>query len=142
MSMQCGVPKARLTGVVGKLEDVAPTVEPLSTKAKSVDVGEPKAGEQMGLVPKHVEGHPVERDMQMDYMERRLEDMCALLENLMIDYGGSGYYKGEEGMPLPMRGRVRFEYQELPLFSTPSGAVRGQASSADVARAAPGRAHG
>ncbi|KAJ2361169.1 hypothetical protein IW150_007311, partial [Coemansia sp. RSA 2607] len=142
MSMQRGVPESRLTGATGKPEDAAQAVEALGAKVKSVETVKSKAEGQTGPAPKREGVRPVERDVRMDHMERRLDDICALLENLMIDRGGGGYYEGEQGTPSPMTGRARFEYQEPPLFSTPSGAVRGQASSADVARAAPGRAHG
>ncbi|KAJ2373039.1 hypothetical protein IW150_003817, partial [Coemansia sp. RSA 2607] len=141
MSMQRGVPETRPTGATGKPEDAAQAMETLGTKVKSVKTVEPKAGGQTGTAPKREEVRPVERDVRMDHMERRLDNICALLENLMNDRGRGDYYEGEEGTPSPMTGRARFEYQEPPLFSTPSGAVRGQASSADVARAASGRAH-
>ncbi|KAJ1846989.1 hypothetical protein LPJ73_004377, partial [Coemansia sp. RSA 2703] len=132
MSMQRGVPEVRPTSAMGKLEDAVQAVELLGAKVKSVESIEPKAGGQTGLVPKREEERPVKRDVRMDHMERRLDDICALLENLMIDRGGGGYYEGKEGTPSPMTGRARFEYQEPPLFSTPSGAMWGQASSADV----------
>ncbi|KAJ1863695.1 hypothetical protein LPJ73_000460 [Coemansia sp. RSA 2703] len=142
MSMHCGVPEGRPTGAMGKPEDVAQTVEPLGAKVKSAESIKLKAAVQAGSVPKREEECPVKQDVRMDHMERRLDDICALLENLMIDHDGGGYYEGEEGTPSPMTGRACFEYQEPPLFSMPSEAVRGQASSTDVARAAPGRAHG
>ncbi|KAJ1863208.1 hypothetical protein LPJ73_000579 [Coemansia sp. RSA 2703] len=130
-------PEVRLAGAVGKPEVELPVREPQEGKVRSME-----ASEQVAPAIKHIEERLAVRDVCMNHLERRLDDICMLLANLMIDRGSGGYYEGKEGTPLPMTGRMRFEYQEPPLFSTPSGAMREQVSSAEVARAAPGRACG
>ncbi|KAJ2379101.1 hypothetical protein IW150_000386, partial [Coemansia sp. RSA 2607] len=140
MSMQRGVPKIRPAGTAGKLEDATPVVESQSTKVKGMVTSEWETSEPVAPVAKRVEERQAARNMQMDHLERRLYDICSLLENLMINRGGGSYYGGQEGMPLPMTGGTWFKYQELSLFSMPSRAVRRQASSAGIARTVPGRA--
>ncbi|KAJ1860446.1 hypothetical protein LPJ73_001368 [Coemansia sp. RSA 2703] len=92
---------------------------------------EGKQGERVEPVPTHREGAgegqrefgkvvTVER---MQKMERRLDDVCALLEALV-----TGRRVGEsaghvEYTPSPGGVSSRFEYQEQPLYGTPGTAV-------------------
>ncbi|KAJ2383696.1 hypothetical protein GGI05_005233, partial [Coemansia sp. RSA 2603] len=133
MSMQRGALEVRP-------EDAAPVVEQQKAEVKGTALGEKVASERVAPAAEKMEERQAARDAWMDNLERRLNDVCSLLENLVIDRGAGGsYYGGEEGTPSPMTGGTRFKYQEPPLFSTPSGVVRGQASSAGIARAVPGR---
>ncbi|KAJ2394643.1 hypothetical protein GGI05_001944 [Coemansia sp. RSA 2603] len=143
MSMQPGALEVRPAGAGGKPDDATPLVEQQRTEVKGTATGEKVPSERMAPAAERVEERQAARDARMDNLERRLNDVCSLLENLVIDRGAGGsYYGGEEGTPSPMTGGTHFEYQEPPLFSTPSGAVRGQAPSAGVARAVPGRERG
>ncbi|KAJ2377702.1 hypothetical protein IW150_001226, partial [Coemansia sp. RSA 2607] len=143
MSTQRGASEVRLAGAAGKPDDATPVVEQQRTKVKDTVPSERVASEPVALVAKRMEERQAARDVRMDNLERRLNDICSLLENLVIDQGtGGSYYGGKEGTPSPMTIGTHFKYQEWLLFSTPIGVVRGQAPSAGVARAMPGRERG
>ncbi|KAJ2395702.1 hypothetical protein GGI05_001461, partial [Coemansia sp. RSA 2603] len=96
-------------------------------------VPEAKQGEQVESVPTHEEGadegqHKVGKVLtieRMQKMERRLDDVCTLLEALV-----TGRHVGEsaghvEYTPSPGGASSRFEYQEQPLYGTPGTAMYG-----------------
>ncbi|KAJ1851099.1 hypothetical protein LPJ73_003158, partial [Coemansia sp. RSA 2703] len=115
-----------------------------SVAVSSVLVG--KQGERVEPVPTHVGGAgegqrkagkvmTVER---MQKMERRLDDVCALLEALVMGCRvgeGAGHV---EYTPSPGGASSRFEYQEQPLYGTPGTTVYGPPPFAGGEGSAPG----
>ncbi|KAJ2397684.1 hypothetical protein GGI05_000516, partial [Coemansia sp. RSA 2603] len=65
-----------------------------------------------------------QEDEHMAKMERRMDDICALLRDLMVVRQVEQYYAEVEATPTPTGSGGRFPQQERPLYSTPSGALR------------------
>ncbi|KAJ1857661.1 hypothetical protein LPJ73_002014 [Coemansia sp. RSA 2703] len=63
-------------------------------------------------------------DERMAKMERRMDDICALLRDLMVVRQAEQYYAEAEATPTPMGSGERFLQQERPLYSTPSAGPR------------------
>ncbi|KAJ2377653.1 hypothetical protein IW150_001257 [Coemansia sp. RSA 2607] len=121
MSSQPGKQQEKGGSVPKQVEETAP----LS--------GEPvgKAGERVETVAAH-EGAPGENQREvgkvvtverMQKMERRLDDVCALLEALMTGRRVGEGARPVEYTPSPGGALSRFEYHEQPLYGTPGTAV-------------------
>ncbi|KAJ2398275.1 hypothetical protein GGI05_000186 [Coemansia sp. RSA 2603] len=74
-----------------------------------------------------VEGTQQMNAFKMANMERRMDDMCILLERLMTVQTADQYYMAMGRTPTPVVMAGRYGYQELTLYSTPSGAYHDQA---------------
>ncbi|KAJ2374871.1 hypothetical protein IW150_002864 [Coemansia sp. RSA 2607] len=81
-------------------------------------------------------------DSRMVNMERRMDDMCVLLERLMAVRTADQYYMATGGSPTPVGNAGRYGYQEQALYSTPSGAYRDQALYMGETGDAPEDSHG
>ncbi|KAJ1862949.1 hypothetical protein LPJ73_000637 [Coemansia sp. RSA 2703] len=63
-------------------------------------------------------------DERMAKMERRMDDICALLRDLMAVRQAEQYYAEAEATPTPMGSGGRFPQQERLLYSMPSAGPR------------------
>ncbi|KAJ2361697.1 hypothetical protein IW150_007178, partial [Coemansia sp. RSA 2607] len=66
-------------------------------------------------------------DSRMANMERQMDNMCVLLERLMVVQTVDQYYMATRGTPMPVGNTGRYGYPEPALYSTPSGAYHDQA---------------
>ncbi|KAJ1861614.1 hypothetical protein LPJ73_000978, partial [Coemansia sp. RSA 2703] len=82
MSMQRGAPEVRPAGAGGKPEDATPVVEQQRAEVKGTAPSEKVASEPVAPVAKRMEERQAARDVRMDNLEKRLDDICSLLENL------------------------------------------------------------
>ncbi|KAJ1864094.1 hypothetical protein LPJ73_000360 [Coemansia sp. RSA 2703] len=101
---------------------VGPVVEP-ATGAKEVRTAAESAAGASGTGPNIGEKVKPE-DERMTKMERRMDDLCALLRHLMAVWQVEQYYAEAEATPTPMGSARRFPQQERPLFSMPSAGPR------------------
>ncbi|KAJ1841387.1 hypothetical protein LPJ73_006138 [Coemansia sp. RSA 2703] len=112
---------ARRAGIPHGAEDrdekqLAGRVPPEATQTKSAGVVEVQEGE----------GPRRSNDTRMANMERRMDDMCVLLERLMAVRTAEQYYMATGGTLMLIGMAGRYGYQEPALYSTPSGAYHDQ----------------